>query len=936
MIGKRILYILILFLVCRLSAQQSIVIEANLDAEAGEIRISQDVLFTNPSDRNLSEIYFFDWVNSFSSKTTPLAQRFAENFSSSFHFEKDVDRGHTTIHTIKSNGEDLVWDRPSDADILRIKLIEPLAPNESGNFQINYTIKIPDAKFTRYGVTREHDFYLKNWLILPAIFDGEWQVYSNKNIDNPYILPTNFKIDFGVPKNYELVSDFNYEEVSGKPERKLYRLQGEKRLDATIYIEQQRSFQTIQSDYVELVTSLNPPKVPTPLRIVFIERVLDFLENQLGAYPFDRMVISDAEYRRDPVYGLNLLPSFLSPFPDGFEYDLALLKTVTKQYLENTLGFNPRTDYWLIDALQIYLMMNYVETNYPNTKIGGSLSDWWILQWSHASTLKFNDQYQFVYQNIARKNLQQPLTMERDSLLKFNVNLANAYRGGSGLKYMGDFIGNSDLDDAIRYFYENQKTQLTSTEAFRTVLKKFTTSDTDWFFDEYIRSGKPIDFRITEINKRHDLLEVYIQSENHENLPVSVFGLGKDGVLFKRWAIPKAGDLTLTVPAEGVERIAVNHDEIIPEINKRNNYKAVSKLFNKPFQPRLFRDVEDPKYNQLFFIPVFDYNLYDGLALGIDAHNKNILNKNLEYSLHPLYGFRSKTIIGGGNAHYTHYPDEGKLFSVRYGFSGKYFSYNYDHFYRRFSPYLTLTFRPKDLRQNERQYINLRTVSVHRDQNAQFKLISPNYDVFNFQYVYSDQNLIDFFKTVVDYQISSHFSKLSFQLEYRKLFINNRQLNLRLFSGIFLFNDSRHDDDFFSFALDRPSDYMYDYKYYGRSETEGLFSQQLIIAEGGFKSKLEPQFANSWMTTLNVSTSIWRWIYAYGDAGIVHNRDRATKAVFDSGIRLSLVADYFELYFPVYSSIGFEPAQDNYQQNIRFIVTLSPETLFKLFTRRWY
>ena len=50
----------------------------------------------------------------------------------------------------------------------------------------------------------------------------------------------------------------------------------------------------------------------------------------------------------------------------------------------------------------------------------------------------------------------------------------------------------------------------------------------------------------------------------------------------------------------------------------------------------------------------------------------------------------------------------------------------------------------------------------------------------------------------------------------------------------------------------------------------------------------------------------------------------------------NLVEDYFELYLPVYSNLGWEIAQPNYDRSIRFIITLSPKTLLKLFTRRWY
>ena len=75
---------------------------------------------------------------------------------------------------------------------------------------------------------------------------------------------------------------------------------------------------------------------------------------------------------------------------------------------------------------------------------------------------------------------------------------------------------------------------------------------------------------------------------------------------------------------------------------------------------------------------------------------------------------------------------------------------------------------------------------------------------------------------------------------------------------------------------------------------------------------------------------------AYGDVGMVKNHHRNPKFVYDAGIRLNLVEDYFELYLPVYSNLGWEIAQPNYDQSIRFIVTLSPKTLLSLFTRRWY
>ena len=81
------------------------------------------------------------------------------------------------------------------------------------------------------------------------------------------------------------------------------------------------------------------------------------------------MIISEIDYERNPVYGLNLLPEFISPFPEGFEYDIEMLKIMTRTYLENTLIINPRKDHWLIGAFQVYLMIHYIDTYYPTMKL---------------------------------------------------------------------------------------------------------------------------------------------------------------------------------------------------------------------------------------------------------------------------------------------------------------------------------------------------------------------------------------------------------------------------------------------------------------------------------------------------------------------------------------------------------------------------------------
>ena len=129
---------------------------------------------------------------------------------------------------------------------------------------------------------------------------------------------------------------------------------------------------------------------------------------------------------------------------------------------------------------------------------------------------------------------------------------------------------------------------------------------------------------------------------------------------------------------------------------------------------------------------------------------------------------------------------------------------------------------------------------------------------------------------------------------------------------------------------------MFDYALIGRSENKGLFSRQFVNAEGAFKSMFDTRFANQYIFTANASFNIWNWIELYGDVGTYKNQGFNAKYIYDSGVHLNLVQDYFELFLPVYSSNGFELNDKNYGERIRFIITISPKTLTSLFTRRWF
>ena len=181
-----------------------------------------------------------------------------------------------------------------------------------------------------------------------------------------------------------------------------------------------------------------------------------------------------APQRKNPIFGLNQLPKFLRPFSDTFKWDVTMFKALTRKYIENTLLLNKRKDYWLIDGIQNYLMIEYVERYYPEIKLLGKVSDFWLLKTFNVSKLKYNDKYPFLYQFTARKFLDQSLTTSADSLSNFNRKIVSKYKAGLGFRFLQGYVGDSVLKKSVQELYQRNQLQIITSDSFKKIISSKT------------------------------------------------------------------------------------------------------------------------------------------------------------------------------------------------------------------------------------------------------------------------------------------------------------------------------------------------------------------------------------------------------------------------------------------------------------------------------
>ena len=897
-------------------------INANLNSESKTLEINQIMKFKNTSDISLKEIILEDWSNSYVDNRTNLAKRISDEYSRSFSFAKKKQRGSTKIKTINSVYIDS-WRRSSNtSDIIEVHLNKSLKPGESIELEINYTVKLPDSKFTGYGFDNDN-FYLKNWLIVFSnISNSNWYSQSNLNLDDQSLKKSGYKLKISFDKDYYLFSNLIKNNTEVINNLKSVSLSGSGIKDVRINLLIEENYKRFQNNKNEIETDIFKSSSLEDAEIK-VDRVNNFVKDYFNDHSNIKLLVPKIDYDSNPFYGLNQLPSFISPFSDEFLEEIIFLKSFVINYLNHIINLNKRESHWIYKGLEIFIINKYINDFYPNVKFLGRLSGISFLENYEVSKIDFNDLFLNYSEYVQRLNLHQTDDQSSEYLTRINQEIASPYHSGVGLIYIENLIGEKDFRNLIEKINNiNTRKELNS------LFLNYNKADLSWFIDDYIGKRQSLDLKFKRFNKN----ELKVEEKNNISIPYSIGFLKNDSIIQKN----DFEDYNkIEVPNIDFDYIVINPIVSLPESNKSNNWvynKSKSNL--KPLRIKLIGDLENPKYKALYLRPEVTYNLYDGISPGFNILNKGLKNKPFSYEVFTQYASKEETLVGSLNFKYQINNEVKNNYSTVFNLF-----YTTNHFdenlrYQVFSPSIRVNFRDnKNLRSKIKKSFTLSLFNVNKDTYVQSNNSLDNYSIYNLGYYYSDIGIIRYLKSSINTEFSDNFGKINLVFDYRKLLKSNRQFQARVYLGKFFWNNDQFDN--FNYNLGRSSGYLFSQNYLGRSERTGLLSQQFIMAGGGFKSFFNDPTTNNFILTSNLNVGIWKWIEGYLDIGILKDSGEDSRYYYGTGLRLNLLPDFFELYFPISSSNGFELNDFRYNNKIRFIVSYNLESLSRLFSRRW-
>lgn len=914
--------------------KDSIYIKAEVAPNLKNLTVEQNFKYTNRLQAPITKVKLLNWIAAYKNQGTPLAKRKLEDHRRDLYFAKKEDLGH--LDNLSVNGISIT---DLSSENIYFDLEKPLLPGESINLSLNYQLSLPKISLTGFGTGTDRAA-IKYFFIVPDTFETENQYGRHfTDIDETQNGGSYWNIDLQVPQGY--FSEGNLEKNGNS-------FTGTLTTDPEFIITKNEPVSIIAENRVKNTKVVFGYPISAEEKSsleFFIPQHLDFNYEKTGFVP-DKIFISEKFKNKEDFFGNDDIKFWkfkFQMFSDPQKTDLDYLSIISKSVIKQTAITEKNKDHWFKNGLKSYIEKQYLNRFYKDEKLLGKLPEnanlFGIrpLKYFNIGKLKLTERYGLAYQYIMSQNLDQKIGEPFTALSNFNDMAISNFETGNLFDFIAQKMSYPKFENFIREYLAENSGKNVDTKDFldRLAVQSEYSSD---FLETYIKNDMRINFKVKSFRKIPEGYLAKISKNTDFNIPVKISSEDYSGKIQSYWydtsGNKKQGEYL--IPRTDVNKIKLNDEYIFPESNYRDNYLYTKGIFAnaKKVKLKFLKDIPNPEYNEIYYNPKVTFNAYDKVLLGINFHNKSILDQKFQFSFTPYYSTGSNKITGSGAVAYNFRPVDAFFRNLQIGASGSYFHYDYGLSYRKFSVFSSLSFS-KVSRSDISRSLVLSFNNFNKDLTPE--MIKNNeyerYGLWNIGYGYADNKIIHELYFGANAQIMKDFQKISTEGFYRWEYAENKKISFRFFGGYFVTNNTRN--NLFDFGVSKVSNYAFTYNLLGQSATSGVLSQQYVLAEGGFKSYLNSS-VNKWITSANIDAHIWKMFNVYADAGLYQNKGHNAKFIWDSGVKLKLIPDFLEVYFPMQSSLGFEPSFSDYAKRIRFTLVLNFGALTSHFRKGWY
>jgi hypothetical protein len=934
-------------------------IRATLNDQTHTISAFVEMEYINNSPDALTEIYIHLWPNAYKDNSTAFARHELEGGSTDFYFAKPEERGYIDSLTFKVDGNVVSWNYLKDTiDICRIQLAKPLQPGGRITVSTPFKVKFPKV-FSRMG-HKDHFYAATQWYPKPAVYDvSGWNHMPYLNQGEFYSEFGNFTVTLTVPAHYrvaasgelqtpaeqEWINQLNGSSASaradsGSAKTIVYQLDKAHDFawfaaDKGYFAQSKVTLKSGKEVHLQTFSVTESPKQG----LEFLANAVTYYSLEVGEYPYSVCTAVDG-----PLEAGGGMEYPTITICNGLN-ETVVLHEVGHNWFYGILGSNERKYPWMDEGLNSFYENSYF-AHRPMIKVFQGKRDPFDL---NRYTIK--DQSHFAYLLTARRNEDQKINEQASAYSLLNYGAIVYMKSYLVFDHLRSYLGKPLFDSCMKTYYETWKFKHPLPGDFRNIFEQVSGKNLDWFFDTYLNTTQRNDYEIISCKKRNGNYTIKIRNNTGLVVPLSFSTVKNGEITLTQWHPGFKQKQTFTLPDNGADRVVIDAIRTTPDYNRSNNSIKTSGLFkkSKPVKLQLLGSLENPERQQIFYSPLVGWNEHNRWMLGMAFYNSLLPQKTFQYTIAPMYSSTSNDLNGYINLKKI-WSTTTVIKNIDVGYDAARFRTTtfgqQSAFYQKQAPYVTFHLR-SGARSKVNRFVRLRGVFVYEEEDSEGMDYDVSYYTSRFlqaQYAFANNKALNpwGFRMQLekgkDYYV--RFDKITAEWKSRyNLGMKKKHFDVRVFAGKMFTQKlnklSGLEGRYFLRLSDNTGyiDYTYDQTLMGRGASNGIFAQQILPREGGFKTLAGIGSTNDWLVAANLRCDIPGLlpIKLFADFGTYANAKSAFPGsqalVYNAGVILKVKENIFEVYFPVVASNDikqyWELNKVKYAQRITFLFNLN-------------
>ncbi len=950
-------------------------IDVKLNDKKHSLSAFESLVYINNSPDTLSHIYMHLWPNAYQDDTQ-LAKQLLEDNETLLYFNEKEYTGKIDSLDFKVNGKTVLWGTLENfSDIAKLELIQGLLPGDSIKITTPFRVKIPVGEVSRLGhieedlqmdgeLFHEKSYQISQWYPKPAVFDSiGWHRLPYLNTGEFYSEFGSFDVNITTPQDYTIAATGNQVKTIKKGNFQTVSFSQNRVHDFAWFVDNdwitERSKVTLPHSGRVVETISRYKRVNRDLwrnSSKYIDSAVYYYSLWVGDYPYK--VCSAVDGGITAGGGMEYPTITVVGDTEGkVELEEVILHEVGHNWFYGILGTNERLHPWMDEGINSYYERRYFEEVNKTASLSDLIGDF-VNVIVKDSIPPNKEIHAMSYEYVASRNKDLPINSPAAEYSSENYGSIVYAKTAVAFNYLEKYLSKPVFDACMKEYFSTWQFKHPEPKDLEKIFTSATEKDLKWFFDDLLTTTYQVDYKINSanLNEATRKFELVVSNKGEIASPVVISAIRSGKVVRTVWYDGFEGKALLDFPNEEYDEIVIDYYHDIPEINRSNNRLRMFNILGKiePLEASFFFNFDKNNKTQVFATPLLGYNNHDNLQIGFGFFNSHIKEKPFRFMVMPQYSFGTQRLVGSSKLTYSLYPstDFQKInFNVFYKKQGLDFGIADGEFEKKEFE-VNFIIANKNDRSQVKSNLSVKVSEVNLDIDRRGSQ-SKRYLTFN--YNNENKRVISPYKLSLLAQAFEQNWKVQGEFKYH-LTVNkkNQKIDVRLFGGYFLENnnvytekfrltansgDQNHSSDFET-LLFNTHDYLFDQVMLDRfgsiHNVKGLGSQQIYLNDGAFKTGINYGQSNTWLlaTNLTIPTPT-KYISFFIDIGTnediiddYNDEDLLFPVLYDFGIQLNIVKDYFEIYFPLKYSIKLEEnyelhGADKYLNKIKFMFNIN-------------